>query len=295
MDTTLSIIIVHFNTPDLLKNCINSIYAAKKNADAWEVIVIDNGSTEENKKQLNVLEKIEQFKSFVRIVYEKDNLGFSGGNNVGIKQARGKYILLLNSDTEIQGTAIQSTIGVFENPQVGAATCKLVLPNGSLDPACHRGFPTPWAALTYFSGLEKIFPFIPLLTHYHMLDKNFSEIHEIDLPSGAFFMIRKEILTKVGLLDEDFFMYGEDIDWAYRIKKNGYKILFVPTGTVLHIKKQSGRQSQNPDLKRKTDVFFYETMKLFYQKHFEHVYPKIVMMSIFSLLDIKLWLIERNK
>ncbi len=290
----LTIIIVHFNTPDLLKACLNSIYTARKKSDSWEVIVVDNNSTEESKKQLKVLLNIEQFKPFLKIIFENENHGFSGGNNIGIRQARGNFILLLNSDTEIRGDAIQSTMAVFSEPTVGAATCKLILPDDTIDPACHRGFPSPWAAFTYFSGLEKIFPFLPLFSEYHQLYKNFSEIHDIDVPSGAFFLIRKDTLDTVGILDEEYFMYGEDIDLAYRIRKHDYRIVFVPTGEVLHRKKQSGRASTNESIKSKTDHYFYDTMKLFYKKHYLNKYPSIITKSIFLLLDFKLWLLKNK-
>ncbi len=288
----LSIIIVHFNTPELLNACLNSIYKAKKQSDVWEVIVVDNGSTDQSRKRLESLIKVDQYKSFLRVIFEKENHGFSGGNNIGIRNAKGKFILLLNSDTEIEANAIEQTCAVFSDPNVGAATCKLILPDGNIDPACHRGFPTPWAALTYFSGLEKIFPFVPLFSHYHQLYKNFSSTHEIDAPSGAFFMVRREVIEKVGLLDEDYFMYGEDIDWAYRIKQKGFKILFVPTGVVLHRKKQSGRESSDTVVKKKTNTSFYETMKLFYKKHYLNKYPKIITIGIIGVINLKMWLIN---
>ena len=256
MPTKLSIIIVHYNTPELLKACLNSLYEVKQKEDQWEVIVVDNGSSEPSKKELKILANIEQFKPFLTIIFEEKNHGFSAGNNIGINRAKGEFILLLNSDTEVQGSAIHQTLEVFDDMQVGAATCKLVLPDGSIDPACHRGFPTPWAALTYFSKLEAIFPFIPLFSHYHLWYKNLSLVHEIDVPSGAFFLIRKMVLDHIGLLDEDYFMYGEDIDLAYRIKRAGYKILFVPHVQVLHIKKQSGRKSGDSQYEKKLTFTF---------------------------------------
>jgi GT2 family glycosyltransferase len=284
---TLSIIIVHFNTPELLKACLHSLYSGKKEKDKWEVIVVDNGSSQESVKQLKILANIEQFKPFLSIVYNKENVGFSRGNNIGMARAKGDYILLLNSDTEVQKDAIQKTIQVFQDNSVGAATCKLVLPNGKIDPACHRGFPTPWTALTYIAGLEKLFPFIPFFSGYHQWYKDLSRTHEIDVPSGAFFLVRRRVVEKVGMLDEEFFMYGEDIDWAWRMKEKGYKILFVPDGTVLHRKKQSGRQNPNSEIRKRTDASFYEAMKLFYKKHYMNKYPKIVMWIIFFVIDLK--------
>lgn len=287
MHKKLSIIIVHYNTPELLKDCLNSLYEVKQKQDQWEVIVVDNGSSEGSKKELRVLANIEQFKPFLRVIFEEKNHGFSGGNNIAIREAKGDFVLLLNSDTQLQKNAIQETLTVFDDETVGAATCKLVLPDGSIDPACHRGFPTPWAAFTYFSKLETLFPFIPLFSHYHQWYKNLSRIHEIDVPSGAFFLIRKTVLETIGLLDEDFFMYGEDIDLAYRIKQAGFKILFVPQVQILHIKKQSGRDNNNKAIREKTNYHFYDTMKLFYKKHYLKKYPALLTWIIFLLLDIR--------
>ncbi|MCX8009131.1 MAG: glycosyltransferase family 2 protein [Patescibacteria group bacterium] len=287
----LSIIIVHFNTPDLLLACLTSLHRAKKDHDLWEVIVVDNGSSDACVKELKKIQRLKMFQQFVSIIYNKENYGFSKGNNIGITESKGDYILLLNSDTEVQDGAIQKTLAVFRDSTVGAATCKLILPDGSIDPACHRGFPTPWAACTYFSGLDRMFPFIPVFSQYHQLYKDLSVVHEIDVASGAFFLVRRDVVEHVGLLDESFFMYGEDIDWAYRIKQKGYKILFVPDGIVLHKKKQSGRKSKDSNIRKQSDRSFYETMKLFYKKHYQDKYPRIITRFIFFLIDLKLRMI----
>lgn len=284
----VSIIIVNYNTSELTRKCLTSLAAAKKKTDRWEVIVVDNGS-------LPAMSNVKFPMSNVFLITNKENLGFAGGNNVGIKKARGRFILLLNSDTEVEKNTIAEMVRFMdEHPQAGAATCKIILPNGEMDPACHRGFPTPWVALSYFLGLEKLFPKTKLFGEYHQGYKDLDKIHEIDAPSGAFFMIRREVIEKVGLLDEDFFMYGEDIDWAYRIKLAGYKVMFNPKVTILHRKKQSGRESENPELRRQTQIYFYQTMKLFYRKHYFGRYPLLMTWLIVLVLDVVIFLTKKG-
>ena len=174
------------------------------------------------------------------------NLGFAAGNNPGIRRAKGRYILLLNSDTEVDADTFAKMLSYMDkNENVGASTCKVMLPTGDIDPSCHRGFPTPWASITYLLKLEKLFPTSVLFGQYHQGYKGLTTIHEVDCIVGAFFMVRANVIKKVGLLDEDYFMYGEDIDWCYRIKKAGWKIMFSPQTSILHRKKQSGRSNSS--------------------------------------------------
>lgn len=277
----LSIIILSYNTKDVLRDCLASFGAGKTNADAWEIIVVDNASTDGSG------ETVRKEYPAVRVIPKKSNLGYSAGNNVGIRQSKGKYILLLNSDTEASKDAIRETLTYFKNhKEAGVATCKLLRPDGSMDPACHRGFPTPWAAFTYFFGLERLLPKSSIFGGYHLGYKSLSEPHEIDSPSGAFYMIRRDVVNKVGLLDEQFFMYGEDLDWSYRIKQAGWKILFYPYVTVLHKKWQSGKAHPDEDQRRQTQKYFFDAMQLFYKKHYQHRYGWLV--SALVLFGIKL-------
>ncbi len=283
-DIDVSIIILNYNTKALLLACLASIEKARTLKDRWEVIVVDNASTDGSVKEIS------NFKSQIsnlKIIQNDRNLGFAAGNNVGIKMAKGRYVLLLNSDTEVTKDAIILMLDFMDaHPKVGVSTCKLVLPDGSMDPACHRGFPTPWAAFTYMIGLEKLFPHSHLFAQYHQRYKNLLERHEIDSPSGAFFLVRQEVINNVGMLDEDYFMYGEDLDWAYRIKQAGWQIWFYPKASVLHRKRQSGRANVDAQLRRQTQKYFYQTMELFYKKHYGHRYGWIVTQLV--LLGIKL-------
>lgn len=268
----VSIIIVSFNTKDLLRACLAAVAAG-------EIIVVDNGSSDGS------VEMIKKEFPNVTLIANSQNRGFAAANNQGLKRARGRYLLLLNSDTQVPLGGIEEvTRFMDEHPDIGVCGVKLMLPNGTMDPASHRGFPTPWAALTYFLGLEKTHS--QIFGQYHQLYKNFNEPHEIDSPSGAFYFVRREVYETVGGLDEDYFMYGEDLDWSYRIKQKGWKIYFYPRVTVLHHKKQSGRASTDPALRKQTQQYFYDTMRLFYKKHYSHRYSPLVT----ALVYIGLWI-----
>ena len=272
----LSIIIVNFNTKDLLSACLMSLFAFKKKEDQWEIIVVDNasqdGSIDEVKSQKSKVKSIK-----IHLISNKVNLGYAAANNQGIRASKGDYVLLLNSDTEVRNGTIETMLTYVEtHVSIDAATCRVELPDGSLDPACHRGFPTPWAACTYLLGLERLFPHSTLFSKYHQGYKDLTKEHTVDCISGAFFLIRRKIIEDVGLLDEAFFMYGEDIDWCYRIRQAGFSIGFYPYVSILHRKKQSGRAHVNVDLQKRTKSYFYETMKLFYAKHYRHRYGFLV-------------------
>jgi GT2 family glycosyltransferase len=284
-----TIIIVSFNTKELLHSCLLSIRNSDLKNYHTEIIIYDNASGDGSQEMI-----IQNFPE-ITLIKGDENIGFAAGNNRAIAKAKGKYILLLNSDTELFPDTLQKMLDFMEEKKaVGAATAMLILSDNTMDPACHRGFPTPWAALTYITKLEKLFPASHLFGQYHQGYKGFSTIHEIDCPSGAFFLVPREIITKVGLLDEDYFMYAEDIDWAYRIKQHKYKIYFNPEAVCKHLKKQSGRAQDNSELKLKTDKYFYQTMELFYRKHLFSHYPKIITLLIISVIRFKLFLLSKQ-
>ncbi len=282
----LSIIIVSFNTKDLTHACLDSIRKYSQGV-AWEIIVVDNGSTDGSRQMLKT------FKDITLIVNRK-NMGFAKANNKGIKIAKGKYILLLNSDTEIRRDSIQTMLRFMDgHPKAGAATCRLDLPDGAIDPACHRGFPTPWAAFTYMTGLEKLIPASRLFGRYHMGYKDMSIRHQVDCISGAFFLTRRKAVTQVGLLDEDFFMYAEDIDWAYRFKQKGWEIWFNPEASVLHKKKQSGRSQRNRSRAVTTEIYFHTYNRLFYTKHYAKKYGALVSAIINLFYTVRLFFLKQ--
>ena len=283
----VSVIILNFNTLELTKVCIESLLHSKLGSYAMEVIVCDNASTDGTDTMVKT-----KFPD-VTFIQNGGNVGFAAGNNPGIKKSKGRYVLLLNSDTEVSPNTIWEMIQFMdEHPKAGAATCKLLLMNGEMDPACHRGMPTPWNGFTYYAKLEKLFPRIKLFSGYHQLYKDLTTVHEVDCISGAFFLVRREVIDTVGMLDEAYFMYGEDIDWAYRIKEAGWQIWFNPNCTILHKKKQSGRSNVNRERRIKTQTLFIRYNKLFYTKHYEKKYPWIVTKMVYLAFDVQMLLLK---
>ncbi|MBI5620268.1 glycosyltransferase family 2 protein [Candidatus Gottesmanbacteria bacterium] len=280
----LSIVIVNFNTKELVLACIRSLFVSIGQNTGWELIVVDNGSSDGSQEE--VKSQKSKVKSFT-LIENKKNVGFAAANNQGIRASCGRYVLLLNSDTEVApGVLSQLTRYMDEHGDVGAITARINLSDGSLDPACHRGFPTPWAAFTYFLGLEKLFPASRIFGQYHQGYKPVSRIHDVDCISGAFFLVRRSVIDAVGLLDENFFMYGEDIDWCYRIREKGCRIVFYPEISILHKKHQSGLAHHDNQTRMQTKTYFYDAMKLFYAKHFRRRYG--IWTSSIVLLGIKL-------
>ncbi len=296
----LSIIIVNYKTQKLTLQTLDSVLKAKEPKGKLEVILVDNHSEDDTPQVVRQLYKK------VIIIESKKNLGFAGGNNLGLRKAKGRYQLLLNSDTIVSKDTFTKMIKFMDNnPDCGLATCQVNLITKKIDPASHRGFPTPWASFTYYLGLEKLFPHSKLFSQYHQGWKSLKSTHEIDTPVGAFFFLRQKALRQVGLLDEQFFMYGEDIDLAYRIKKAGWKIIYTPITKITHLKGASGLKKQEKNkltLQAKkqriiTTKNFFDAQKIFYQKHYHKkyfflirliVYLGIVLLKNFKIIKIKL-------
>lgn len=287
----LSVIILNFNTKDYTLGCLESIKKQNLNLqNELEVIVADNGSSDGS------LAAIGNQYPWVKIIDNQKNIGFAAGNNRAIKIAKGKYVMLLNSDTVVYEDTFEKLVAFMdEESEAGAATARLELADGALDLACHRGFPTPWNAIAYFLKLEQLFPDIKLFSGYHQTWKDFDRVHEVDAISGACFLTRKKVIEEVGLLDESYFMYAEDIDWCMQIKKAGWKIFYIPQVKITHFKKRSGRSkseglpvsAETRELRAKTITYFYDTMRIFYDKHYRQVYPKWVRTPV--LLGIKIF------
>lgn len=285
--TKLSIIIVNYNSGNHLQDCLASIEKVEDEADIY-TYVVDNasmdGSAVEAKKKF----------SWVQFILNRENLGFGKANNQILKKVDTEYILLLNPDAVLEEGVIKKMIAFMnKNKDVGAATCKVVHENGEIDWATHRGFPTPWASLLYMFGND---------TKYHLTERNFSEPHEVDAISGAFFITRKTIVDEVGVFDEDYFMYAEDIDLCYRIKQAGYKIMYVPDVQIVHLKGVSsglkkhsqGITTANLETKKRSLNAFYKTMKIFYKKHYEKKYFFLINWLVYLGIDLKWWLAKRK-
>lgn len=289
----LSIIIVNYNTKKLTRQTIDSIINTTQNGEAlnYEIIVSDNCS------QDGSIEMLKENYRQVMLIENKDNLGFGKANNIAIKRATGRYILLLNSDTVVIKECLQKCVRYMDaEKSIGALGCKVKLENGKLDHACKRGFPTPNASLFYMLKLHKIFPGKKQFGGYTLEYLNENQINEVDSLTGAFMMVRKEAIDKVGLLDEDFFMYGEDIDWCYRIKEAGFKIIYFPEAEIIHYKGGSSKKKR-----LKTIYEFYRAMYLFYKKHYYNKYNIFITASVYGgigfkfLLSVLINLLKKRK
>ncbi len=253
----LSILIVNYNTCRLTLDCLQSVYDSKT-AYSYEVIVVDNASSDDS------VESIRKEYPGVRLIANTDNTGFAKANNQAMAVAKGRYVLLLNSDTIVQPDTLQTMLAYMDaNPQVGASGCKIILADGSLDKACKRGFPTPSASFYYAFGFSRLFPDKPKFNQYQLgyLDPN--ETYPIDCLVGAFMLVRRETVQQVGGLDETFFMYGEDVDWCYRIKQAGWDIHYHPATYIVHYKGASSRRKPF-----KIIYEFHRAMWVFHRKHY---------------------------
>jgi len=243
-----------------------------------------------------------QSKDFIVIV-NRENMGYAKANNIGLKSAKANMILYLNSDVLINRSLIFSQLIQYlsSQPHVAALTTKVVLPTGKLDMACHRGFPTIWRSFCYFSKLEYVFRNVPLLNKifckYHLIDRLNNTIHEIDSPSGAFFLVKKQVIEKVGGFDEDYFMYGEDLDLSYKIHKLGYKIMYYPLFSVVHLKGQSGfaQNNKHRSIQKKSKAAFFTSMGIFYRKHYNSQYPRFVSNLVLACITQTTKLYEKNR
>ena len=276
----LSIIIVNYNTYNLTKQAIESIIKEHHNFN-YEIILIDNASSDGSIYKLQYKFRNILVTQKLRITINKDNLGFAKANNIGIKLAKGKYILLLNSDTVLKENCLEKCITQMEKDKnIGALGCKVILANGELDHACKRGFPTPKASLYYFLKLHKKNAL--KYGQYNALHLDENEIGEIDCLTGAFMLMPKLVFEEVGGLDEDFFMYGEDIDLCYKIKDRGYKILYYPEAQIVHYKGGSSKKKRS-----KVIYDFHEAMWIFYKKHYRKKYGFIVTLLVYFGIKTK--------
>lgn len=280
----LSIIIPSYNTKDITLQTIESVKKHLHNVTA-EIIVVDNASTDGSAEVLSD-------RTDIIPLLLAENLGFSKANNKALQIAQGNYILFLNSDMIVDNVDFKELISYLEkNQKVGALTVKINLQKGGIDPASHRGFPTVWRSFCYYAGLEKNLGRFSLLSKlfggYHLLHLPLTSIHEIDSPTGAFFLTRKKLMDELMGFDEIFFMYGEDLDLAFRIKEKGYTIIYYPTYTVTHLKYQSGLKTVHSGTQKKTRSHFYDAMKLFYTKHYSDKYPSFISKIVFAVIDFK--------
>ena len=212
----------------------------------------------------------------------KSNTGFSKANNIAIKKAAGEYILILNPDTKLKNDTLNKMLDFMKkNKNIAVGTCRVELPSGNLDPDCRRHFPTPWRAFSHFTKLSKIFSGSKIFDQYQMGYLSENTQHDVDACVGAFMMVRSSAIKKVGLFDEDYFFYGEDLDWCWRFNDGGYKITYTPITKIIHYKgaasgiKQPSAHLSKATVESKIRAVKESTraMELFYKKHYKDLYP----------------------
>ncbi|NLE77069.1 MAG: glycosyltransferase family 2 protein [Chloroflexi bacterium] len=289
----LAIVVVSFNVCDLLRDCLASIYDSRGGL-SFRVCVVDNCSAD-GSCQMGRLEFPQ-----VQFIENADNRGYPAANNQGLRAfgfgepgvdpaALPRYVLLLNPDTVLPPSALADMLAFMEaNPEAGAAGPRLVLGDGTLDWACRRSFPTPAVSAYRLAGLSRLFPRSRRFGRYNLTYLDPSVTTEVDSVVGAFMLVRREAIMEAGLLDEAFFMYGEDLDWAYRIKAAGWKVFYNADVTVLHYKEASSRGSQ------RAQEEFYRAMLIFYRKHYAATTPLPLHWLVLGGINLRWWLARRG-
>jgi len=270
---TLSVIIVNYNVRQFLENALASIYRALEGING-EVFVVDNASVDGSADMVKT--------KFPRVclIERSDNAGFARANNIALRRAQGEFILLINPDTVVQEDTFRVMLKFFrEVPDAGIAGCKILNPDGSLQLACRRSFPTPWVAFTKIFGLAALFPKSRFFGRYNLTYLSEDETYPVDAVSGSFVMVRREAYEKVGGLDESFFMYGEDLDWCYRIGRAGFGVYYVHTTKIIHFKGESTKRSDIDEIS-----FFYQAMQLFVRKHFSRSRTVLLFLNLGILI-----------
>lgn len=269
----LAIIIVNYNTSRLLRDCLRSLYASESGGLTMAVCVVDNASPDDSVAMVRA-----EFPQ-VHLIANAENVGYPQANNQGLRyfgftgpgadaaavaQPRPRFALLLNPDTVLPPRALAEMVAFMAtHERAGAAGPKLVRLDGSLDWACRRSFPTPTSSFYHLARLDRLFPHSPRFARYDLRYLDPDLVTQVDAVVGAFMLVRREAIAQVGLLDEAFFMYGEDLDWAKRIKDAGWQIWYNPAVTVTHVKEAASRHSY------RARVEFYRALTIFYEKHYK--------------------------
>lgn len=302
----LSLIIVNWNTKEITLNCLRSVYESLKSAPAGsrnklettevEILLVDNGSTDGS------IEAIKSLFPQVKIIENSQNLGFAKANNQGMEIASGRYVLLLNSDTIVLDKALPKMVTWMDShPDVGVTGCQLLNDDKTIQPTGGY-FPTLGRVFAWMFFVDDLPILRNIIGPYHFRNQNisidqtaiFSMDHEQDWVTGAFMMVRKEVIDKIGKLDDKYFMYFEEIEWCYRIKKAGWKITFTPAAKVIHLGQKS---SSTSSVGSPTGLIGeYRGVKEFYKKYFPTWLPFVrLFLKLGALLRIILWGIIRGR
>ncbi len=278
----VSIIIVNWNTKELLKGCLESIYEQTKGVE-FEVIVVDNASSDGSKEMV-----ANEFPEVV-LIANRDNRGFAAANNQAMEMAKGRYVLLLNSDTVILKDVIAGMISYSDShTKVGIAGCRVLNPDGTLQPTCFM-FPSVLNMFLYSTYLNKLFPKSRFFGRERLTWWDRSNERDVDVVTGCFMFVRREAIEKVGLMDEQYYVYGEETDWCYRFKNSGWKVVFVPSGEIIHFGGASSSQ-----VKSRMRLQLAGSILLFFKKHRGLVSYMLACLftALFFLLRIPYWLLK---
>lgn len=260
----LSVVIVNYNVKYFLEQCLRSVEIALKDIPS-EIFVVDNASVDGSVEMVG-----EKFPE-VKLIANHDNVGFSRANNQAIRKSEGEYILLLNPDTVVEENTFSESLSFMDtHPDAGALGVKMIDGKGNFLPESKRGLPTPWVAFYKIFGLASLFPKSPKFARYYMGHLSSEENNEVEVLAGAYMLMRKTALDKAGLLDEDFFMYGEDIDLSYRIIKAGFKNYYLADTSIIHYKGESTKKGSLNYV-----YVFYKAMAIFAKKHFSGTYARL--------------------
>lgn len=252
----VSVVIVNWKTPALLARCLDSI-KLEPQADSFEIWVVDNDSGDES------VEMLKTRYSYVHLIENKDNLGFSKACNQAIPESKGDFVLLLNPDTEVKDGAIGKLSDfLVEHPNCGAVGPKVLNTDGTLQLACRRSFPSVKAAFFRITYLSRLFPKSKTMSEYNLTFQDPDKTVEVDALSGSCMMVRRQAIDKIGLLDEDIFMFGEDIDWCWRIKQAGWSVFYLPSSVIYHVHGASSRLRPVG-----ATINLHKGMEVFYRKH----------------------------
>lgn len=277
MSVKLSVVIVSYKVKELLRQCLYSLIRALENIDS-EIFVVDNASFD------GTPDMIKELFPEVILMELKENCGYAKANNKALKLSKGEYILLLNPDTIVYPDTIKKMISLMDSQKdIGASTCKVVLLDGSLDLACRRSFPRTIDLFWKEIGFSKLFPNNKFFSRYNLLYLDENKSYDVECIVGAFMFIRKKVLDTIGLLDENFFMYGEDLDLCYRIIKSGWRIHYFPEAIIIHHKGASSIKH-----KAQSKIEFYRAFKILYKKYYAQANTPIFNQFIYFMIDLKL-------
>jgi hypothetical protein len=281
----LAVVILNYNTATLLHDCLRSLQQIQGEL-RYQICVVDNASTDGSAEMV-----VAEFPG-VHLIANRVNVGFSAGNNVGLRwfgfgassgeranDSLPRYALLLNPDTLTPPTTFAEMVAFMDaHPSIGVAGPRVRRPDGSLDRACRRSFPTPQVSFYRMIGLSRLFPKSKRLNAYNLDYYPEDAVHPVDSVVGAYMQLRREAILQAGLLDESFFMYGEDLDWAKRIKDAGWQVWYNGKSEITHVKRAASSQSGKPL------IDFYEAMWIFYRKHYQQKTPwwldKLILLGV---------------